>query len=143
MCLETRLFADSRYPQGNSRQADFLVRSIGAVMAEYPEKVIAEINRSIEPRRLMEMIGYMVNKLQESGDTVRGCCPIHREKLFRNLIIQRKDRTFRCTHRPCPGAAGGDLVTLYALAKEVTRAEAAADLATAFSVDVSCLLYTS
>lgn len=93
-------------------------------MALYPDYVIQEVNQRLDIRQLMETIDYKTNKLQEQGDTIRGFCPIHKESVFRTLVIERSKRSFRCMYGLCAGAKGGSLVQLLALSRGVSVDEA-------------------
>jgi chromosomal replication initiator protein DnaA len=86
----------------------------------YPPQVMEEVNRRIDIRRMMQVIDYKFEKYQDSAKTVKCYCPIHCEGLFRNLIIDKEKRTFRCLYTQCPGSSGGSLVDLYALAKKLS-----------------------
>ena len=98
-------------------------------MEHSPETLNAEINRRIGIGNLLEALGSPPGRTQETADRVCACCPIHHEDLFKNLIIDKRTRTFRCTHLLCEGAEGGDLIRLYALARRIPYDEAAALLA--------------
>lgn len=98
---------------------------------------IDELNASIIPRRLLELIDYQVDKLQESGETIRGFCPIHGEGVFRTLLIDKVRKTYRCLYGLCDGQAGGTLVELYALSKKMPLEEAAAEIAKALGIEMA------
>ncbi|MBX7245229.1 MAG: tetratricopeptide repeat protein [Candidatus Sumerlaeaceae bacterium] len=103
----------------------------------YPPEVIADLNGQIEIHRLMELIGYRVEKLVDAGETIRGFCPIHRDKLFKTLLIDKFQRSFRCTHSLCPGTAGGNLITLYSMATKTPIDDAVQKLAGEFGLELS------
>ncbi|MGC8740795.1 MAG: tetratricopeptide repeat protein [Candidatus Sumerlaeaceae bacterium] len=105
-------------------------------MGIYSEKVIRDLNEQLDPRAVLELINYHSDKLQESGETLRGFCPIHRETVFRTLIIDKSKRTFRCMYSLCKGAAGGTLVELYALAQDIPLEKAVEELAGHFQIEV-------
>ncbi|RMH25559.1 MAG: AAA family ATPase [Candidatus Hydrogenedentota bacterium] len=105
-------------------------------MSPYSEKVIAEVNSQLDIRQLLELIGYRPDKLQESAETIRGFCPIHRETVFRTLIIDKGKRTFRCMYGLCKGASGGTLVDLYALSREIPLEDALKELVEKFGLKV-------
>ncbi|MGI8907937.1 MAG: DnaA ATPase domain-containing protein [Candidatus Sumerlaeaceae bacterium] len=90
----------------------------------YPPKVIEDVNRRIDIRRMMQVIDYKFDKYQDSSKTVKCFCPIHCEGLFRNLIIDKEQRTFRCLYTQCPGSSGGTLIELYAHSKKLPFDEA-------------------
>jgi tetratricopeptide (TPR) repeat protein len=97
-------------------------------MSLYPDHVIAEVNQTLDIQQLLEYIDYKTNKLQDSGDTIRGFCPIHRESVFRTLVINKSQRTFRCMYGLCEGSRGGSLVQLLALSRKITTDEAAKEI---------------
>jgi chromosomal replication initiator protein DnaA len=84
-------------------------------MSIYPEKIIKEIIDQLEARSILEAINYRTDTIQEIGDTVKSFCPIHKEQVFRTLIINTQDKSYRCSYSLCPGNKGGDLISLYAL----------------------------
>jgi|GEM_PF-737222 len=77
--------------------------------------IIEQINEKIDPRRLIEKINYLPEKIQIIGTALKCFCPIHKEKAFRSLIIDMKKKTFRCSLKGCRGFGGGTLVELYAI----------------------------
>jgi len=85
----------------------------------YPQETIDEVNSRLDIRRLMQAIDYRFEKYQETAKGAKGYCPIHREGLFRNLVIDKDRRTFRCQYTQCPGSQGGNLVSLFAQAKGI------------------------
>ena len=85
----------------------------------YPDETIDSVNRRLDIRQLMQTIGYRFEKYQENPKSAKGFCPIHREGLFRNLVIDREERTFRCQYTQCAGSKGGNLVSLFAQAREI------------------------
>lgn len=79
----------------------------------YPTEIIDEVNRRLNVRKLMQAIDYRFDKYQEGPKAGKGFCPIHREGLFRNLLIDLETHTFRCQYTQCPGSKGGSLVSLF------------------------------
>lgn len=106
-------------------------------MGIYSDKAIQELNEQLDPRAVLELIGYHTEKLQESAETFRGFCPIHRETVFRTLIIDKSRRSFRCMYSLCKGAAGGTLVELYALARDLPIEKAVEELGAHFGIEVT------
>lgn len=105
-------------------------------MSFYPESVIADVNSQVDPVRLLELIGYKTNKIQETPEVVKGFCPIHRESVFRTLTVDRATRTFKCTYSLCDGAGGGSLIDLYAMAQQMAFDDAVKALAQEFGVEL-------
>lgn len=102
----------------------------------YPQNTLDEINRRLDIRRLMQSIDYRFEKYQEGPKTAKGFCPIHREGLFRNLVIDVEARTFRCQYTQCPGSKGGTLVSLYSQACNIDIDVAARRIAREQDLDV-------
>lgn len=84
--------------------------------AFYPQETIDQVNQRLDVRQLIQTIGYRPEKYQQGPKTGKGFCPIHREGLFRNLVVDLESRTFRCQYTQCPGSKGGSLVGLYSQA---------------------------
>ena len=51
-------------------------------MRIFPEGTLNEVNDALDSRRVLEFIGYKADKLQDTGDTIRAFCPIHRETVL-------------------------------------------------------------
>lgn len=85
----------------------------------YPPEILEEVNRRVSVRALMQAINYRFDKYQEGPKSGKGFCPIHREGLFRNLVIDLESRTFRCQYTQCPGSKGGSLVSLFSQASNL------------------------
>ncbi len=85
----------------------------------FPQEIIDDVNSRLDIRLLMQSIDYRFEKYQENPKTAKGFCPIHREGLFRNLVIDRETRSFRCQYTQCTGSQGGNLVSLFAQARSV------------------------
>lgn len=109
-------------------------------MGRYPDSVIADINGSIDARRLLELIAYKVDKIQETADTIKAFCPIHNETMFRNLIVDKKRNTFRCKYSACEGTEGGNLILLFALARKIPFEDAVSAVMQALGIEVNISL---
>lgn len=105
-------------------------------MQIFPEDLIESIRAALEPEPLLRAINYRPETIQVIGHTIKSFCPIHRESIFRTLIIDSQSRTYRCTNKSCPGNEGGDMIDLYARAKGIGYDEALPELAGAFGVEV-------
>ena len=105
-------------------------------MRIFPDSSLIEINNALDPRRVLEFIGYKAEKIQDAGDTLRAFCPIHRENVFRTLVVNKDHQTFRCMYGLCDGAEGGSLVRLVALARRINENEAAEALMTEFGISI-------
>ncbi len=84
-------------------------------MSIFPEQIIQQVLDALDPIKVLELINYKTDTIQKREDTVKCFCPIHKEVVFRTLIINLKDNTFKCSYSLCGGNKGGDLITLYAL----------------------------
>lgn len=105
-------------------------------MRIFPEGTLNEVNDALDSRRVLEFIGYKADKLQDTGDTIRAFCPIHRETVFRTLVVNKDRRTFRCMYGLCDGAEGGSLVRLLALSRRINEHEAAEALVDEFGISI-------
>ncbi|MBN1901808.1 tetratricopeptide repeat protein [Candidatus Sumerlaeota bacterium] len=105
-------------------------------MSIYPEKIIKEIIDQIDVRTILEAINYRTDTIQEIGDTVKSFCPIHKEQVFRTLIINKKDKTYRCSYSLCPGNKGGDLISLFALSYNLDYDQGVAKMVKELNMDI-------
>ncbi len=105
-------------------------------MSVYPETTLKSVLNKLNIMKMLELISYRTDTVQESEDTIRCYCPIHKEVVFRTLIINTSDKGFRCSYSLCAGHKGGDLILLYALATEKDYDECVDFLVDHFGLDV-------
>jgi hypothetical protein len=74
--------------------------------------ICALINSGFEVRELVAYIGWHPEKLVRSGDVYLALCPLHRETVFRTLVLNPRNNTYHCKHQLCPGANPADFVDL-------------------------------
>lgn len=103
----------------------------------YQTGVIDNVNNQLDIRRLMQVIDYRFEKYQENARGIKCFCPIHREGLFRNLVINPQARTFHCQYNQCPGSKGGNLVDLFSRALNISRDEAVRRIVTDQKLDIA------
>jgi len=102
----------------------------------YPEETIRSLREKLEIIPVLKAINYRLDTIQEIGETVKCFCPIHREAVFRTLIIEKRTRRFRCSYSLCKGHKGGDLIDLYALALGLDYDEAVRRLVAELNIPV-------
>jgi len=106
-------------------------------MSIYPEKIIHQVLEKLDVLKVLELINYRLDTvIQKGGDTVKCFCPIHKEVVFRTLLISQKDKTFKCSYSLCDGNKGGDLIRLYALSMGIDYDEALTRLVNELELDV-------
>lgn len=105
-------------------------------MSIYPEKIINEIIDQLDARTVLEAINYRTDTIQEISDTVKSFCPIHKEQVFRTLIINTQDKSYRCSYSLCPGNKGGDLIGLFALSYGLDYDQGVAKIAKDLNMEI-------
>ncbi len=105
-------------------------------MSIYAEDVIKRVLSKLDPQEILQRINYRTTTIQKRDSQIRCFCPIHKEAVFRTLIVQGDTKQFRCSYTLCPGAKGGDLIKLYALAKEISYDDSLRELAEAFHLEI-------
>lgn len=78
-------------------------------------EIIEEINRRVDPRVLLERIGYHPESIRELGTILKCFCPIHKDEKFPTLLVDKGKRTFKCAVRACEANRGGNLIEFFAL----------------------------
>ncbi len=73
------------------------------------------INASLDPMQVLERMGFTPKSVYREGDLIRIHCPIHKDLVRKSLILDARERTFRCTYARCPAHEGGLLLELAAL----------------------------
>lgn len=105
-------------------------------MTIFPEDLLRRIRQAAPPLALLRKIGHHPESIQETGKQIKCFCPIHGEQIFRTLTIDVDRWTYTCVNRKCPGLAGGDLIDLYAKAKNLSYDQSLMEIARAFNIDV-------
>jgi tetratricopeptide (TPR) repeat protein len=90
---------------------------------------VEEVNSHLDAQAVLERIAFHADKLQQSGDTIKAFCPVHKDSRFRSVLVDAERHAFRCTVKTCPGYTGGSLVDLYAHSKNLPVLQAACELA--------------
>lgn len=102
----------------------------------YPEETIRQLAQQIDILPVLEAVNYRMDTVQEIGETIKCFCPIHKEAVFRTLIIDRRTRRYRCSYSLCGGNKGGDLIDLYAKANDIGYDEAVQQLVKMLEISV-------
>lgn len=105
-------------------------------MSIYPEKTIKEVMDKLDARTVLGAVNYRTDTIQEIGDTIKCFCPIHKEQVFRTLILKPREKSYRCSYSLCPGNKGGDLISLYAMANGIEYDEGLAQLVKKLNISV-------
>jgi tetratricopeptide (TPR) repeat protein len=100
---------------------------------------ISEVNTKADPARVLELIGFAVDKIQLSPATraIKAFCPIHQDTKVRSLVVALERNTFQCTLRSCSGHSGGTMVELFARTQNKSELEAATELVTRLAIEVN------
>jgi chromosomal replication initiator protein DnaA len=105
-------------------------------MSVYPENTLKSVLSKLDIMKMLELINYRTDTLQDSEGAIKCFCPIHKEVVFRTLVITKGDKRFRCSYSLCKGHKGGDLILLYALATDRDYDECVDFLVEHFGLDV-------
>ena len=105
-------------------------------MGIFPETMINEVLRRLSAGDVLHKINYRPEMIQDAGHTLKCFCPIHKETVFRTLLLDKKSKRYRCSNFSCPGGSGGDLIDLYARANAVGYEQALLDLVGAFGIKI-------
>jgi hypothetical protein len=97
--------------------------------------ICAQVNAALEIRALVKFINWHPDRLIREGDVYLALCPIHREPLFRTLVLNPRSNTYHCKHVACAGHQPGDFLDLLARVGNSTLPEVLADLTEHFGAD--------
>lgn len=75
-------------------------------------QICAQMNAGLDLQAVVEYIGWWPEKLVKSGDVYLGLCPIHKEEVFRTLVLNPRNNTYECKHVNCAGNSPADLLDL-------------------------------
>lgn len=109
-------------------------------MAIFPDTLIDNVRRQLDPEAILRRIDYLPEMINDTGRTIKCFCPIHKETIFRTLIIDKPSGTYQCGNSNCPGRHGGDLIDLYAKTEDLSYEQALLELSEHFGVQVDMKL---
>lgn len=105
-------------------------------MSIYSPQTLNDVRRSLEARRVLDLIDYRTDTIQEVDGNIRCFCPIHQEGVFRTLTVEPDTGVYRCSYSLCSGSEGGDLIDLYARYAQMEYDEAVLALVEKLDIDV-------
>ncbi|MEN6625271.1 MAG: DnaA/Hda family protein [Candidatus Sumerlaeia bacterium] len=106
-------------------------------MAIFPQTLVDEVRQALDGGAILRRIGYRPEMIQETGDSIKSFCPIHKETIFRTLLIDKRAGRYRCSNYNCEGAVGGDLIDLYARSRGLGYEQALLELASQAGVEIN------
>ncbi|MDI6784515.1 MAG: hypothetical protein QME64_10530 [bacterium] len=105
-------------------------------MASQFDIIITRLVNLLTPQEVLTALG-IDQKLHATfnGHLLRCFCPIHKDTLVRSLAIDMDKKHFKCSYVPCAGYKGGNLLELYALAKNQAIRESVSFWATKLGIE--------
>ncbi len=95
----------------------------------------AQINSSLHVHDLVDYIDWHADKIVRSGDVFFIHCPIHRDEVFRTLVLNPRNNTYHCKHVNCPGSRPSDFLDLVVKVSEKTLPEVLIDIVDHFGAE--------
>lgn len=74
--------------------------------------ICAQMNAAFDVNGLVEFIGWYPEKCIRSGDVYLVLCPIHRDEVFRTMVLNPRNNTYHCKHVNCIGNRPSDFLDL-------------------------------
>ncbi|MCB2156245.1 tetratricopeptide repeat protein [bacterium] len=84
-------------------------------MSNGESDAIQALCERVDARKLLEAIGFHVEKLRVLGNTLKTPCPIHKDERLATLIVYPDRGTYKCMVSSCDAFKGGTLLDLYCL----------------------------
>lgn len=95
-------------------------------MASQFDILVTRIVNLLTPQDVLTSLGIDIKQHATfTGNLLRCYCPIHKDTLVRSLGIDLDKKHYKCSYVPCSGYKGGNLLELYALAKNQSMLDAA------------------
>jgi GGDEF domain-containing protein len=105
-------------------------------MASQFDILVTRIVSQLTPQDVLVSLGIDVKQhAAYNGNLLRCYCPIHKDTLVRSLTIDLDKKHYKCSYVPCSGYKGGNLLELYALAKDQSVLDAATFWATKLGIE--------
>ena len=86
---------------------------------EIEKSQVDKVNNHLKAEEVLQEIGYRIETIHQQGDNIRCFCPIHKETIFRSLIIDVIHNTYKCGYTLCEGFNGNNLLDLYSRCKGI------------------------
>jgi chromosomal replication initiation ATPase DnaA/DNA-binding SARP family transcriptional activator len=102
----------------------------------YSKSTIRRILSEVDALDVLELIDFHPETISRDGGRLRAACPIHRDAMFRTLVVENSAKSYRCSKSDCPGHEGGDLVDLLARARKIGYDDALKVLIEEFMIEV-------
>lgn len=83
-------------------------------MSVFSKDIIKKVLRNVDINQILELMNYRTDTIQDTAKNVKCFCPLHKEKVFRTLVIEKGNKNYQCSYSLCIGNKGGDLIDLYA-----------------------------
>lgn len=100
------------------------------------DTIITQISNLLVPGTILtELDSDHKDHAVFQGNTMRCYCPIHKDTVVRSLAIDLDRKTFKCSYVPCLGYKGGNLLELFALARNQSLLDAATFWATKLGLE--------
>lgn len=88
-----------------------------------------DVNAQLDAMAVLREIDFHADKAQQTGDTIKAFCPVHKDSRFRSLLVDPERHAYRCTVKTCRGYGGGSLLELHSLAMDIPVLRSACELA--------------
>ena len=106
------------------------------------EKVLETINSRIDGLDLLKLIDYRPDTIQEMGTTIKCFCPIHKERVFKSLLLDNKKKIIKCAFKSCRGFDGGTFVDLYAIIFNLSTYNAAIEISKKLNLNIDTNIFS-
>ena len=104
-------------------------------MSIYPKEIVDEVLGHLDAIKTLKFINYKLDTIQDHGDIIKCFCPVHKETVFRTLMIENKHVS--CKYNLCPASECGDFVNLIALSKEIEYDQALREVVAGLELPVA------
>jgi chromosomal replication initiator protein DnaA len=105
-------------------------------MSLFPETLIEQVRRALDAVEVLRLIDYRPETIQDAKGKIKCFCPIHRETIFRTLVVDKAEGTYQCGNYSCDGSEGGDLIDLYSRARSLSYEQGVLALAEACGLNI-------
>ena len=106
------------------------------------DKVLETINNRIDGLDLLKLINYRTDTIQEMGTTIKCFCPIHKERVFKSLLLDNKKKSIKCAFKSCRGFDGGTFIDLYALLFNLSTYNAAIEISKKLNLNIDTNIFS-
>jgi len=101
------------------------------------EKLLDKYNLTLDAEALLRELELSPESDDKATHFLNARCPLHKDDDKMSLRVDTRENQYKCSRKQCPGHAGGNLVRLFALARNLSLEDASLQIFKTFGLETS------